>query len=718
MHHTHPVPPLSVLEAANSDLASLINRLDLEATPDSKASRPVSFAITDPPASTRFILGESENPAPGGVDDSPLKKMTGSRASITSLRPYSFTKSGSRGKSSREVATLRGIGSASNISNIIVGHAVVPPIPPIPPLLGQPIMSRAKFMPSEDEGQAREPSKTTKAGVKSGFPMLRRQGRFDKDVDVGSPLVEEDSIQLQHRRLGETRARVDANANAPPAASAAAGAPRIRTSSSDLMARAAPFMRTPSVSSTFGSSLVFRNKSAHAHTSSPRDAVASSSRTSGTSRSGPTRYALPSLSTASTSPRSVITAGTDTPTPSPRVERGCEVKGHTKRGSSLVPFVKTVVQTIEAREAFEMEQQQRLEDKLKRRSRTSTSDGSTPRTATRKEGLDADARRELGFKGTMGVTDDDIAQPLNEEDSDSDIPDELQVILSQSGDTRTSNCPLDAVDDTLSFIPPKSVSSSKLPLPPSPGLPPAVPLPTPSTTPSVIYSPSLAPSPPAPTFLAFLDPSPSPEPTPDLAPPITTEVPTLTLRPVSEDGANEADIDEPYYCASPGSEDDTKQSFDFTGELKRLTESGGAHRHSFVEQLENAFKTPSRLSEEALRFELGGFSSAGIVGPHTKREEGARAGDDERNEEPNISMMVESLTESLNLLRPQTSVTSKPSYGRLDTAFKFGGKNRSKSDDSKVFHSLFIFIFLLPLMASLVGQQCSTGITWRCGAEY
>jgi hypothetical protein len=52
----------SVLEAANSDLASLINRLDLEATPDSKASRPMSFAITDPTTSSRMILGDPRSP--------------------------------------------------------------------------------------------------------------------------------------------------------------------------------------------------------------------------------------------------------------------------------------------------------------------------------------------------------------------------------------------------------------------------------------------------------------------------------------------------------------------------------------------------------------------------------------------------------------------------------------------------------------------------------
>ena len=688
---------LSVLEAANSDLASLINRLDLEATPDSKASHPMSSAITDPTASTRLTLGDPDSPARGGVDDSPLKKAGArARASVTSLRPYSSAQSGSRGKSSGNNVTLREIGSSNKV---IVSRAA---IPPVPPLLGRPIMPWADLLPKEkDEARAREPSKNTGAEVKSTFPALRRQGRFKMDVNVISPVMEQDSVQplrppkYQHQHIGEA----SANGGAPPAA---ARAPRIRTSSSELRARAAPFMRTSSVSSTFGSSLVTLNKTTHTHTPSSHNAATPSSHTFGSSRPGPTRYALPSVGFGSSSPRSVTTAGNDTPTPSPRPQRGVEAKGHVRQGSSLVPFVKRVVQSIEAKEALEIEQQQRSEVRLKKRSVSAAATGNTVATADGpSEGLDAEARRELGFKGTMGVAEDDTAEPFNEEDGESDIPDELQIILSQSDDTRTSrigNLPADAVDDTLSLIPSANVNHRKsvlsTTLPPSPGLPPAAPLPTPSSTPSVIHSPSLEPSPLAPTFLPFLEPSPSPSTSLDVALPITAEAPILTARPVSEDGANEADIDEPYH-ASSGSEDDTKQSFDFTGELQRLNESGGAHRRSFVEQLENAFKTPSKMGTEALGFELDGFLSV-VVGPPAKREHGVRKKGDERDEAPDISMMVESLNESLNLLRPPAPVTSKPSYGRLDTAFKFGGKVHPQSDiDDKVsiMHLFILFLF-------------------------
>ncbi|KAF5312056.1 hypothetical protein D9619_003769 [Psilocybe cf. subviscida] len=52
------------------------------------------------------------------------------------------------------------------------------------------------------------------------------------------------------------------------------------------------------------------------------------------------------------------------------------------------------------------------------------------------------------------------------------------------------------------------------------------------------------------------------------------------------------------YESSPGrssADDDTKKSFDFTGELRLLNESGGSDRRSFVEQLENAFRTPAKV---------------------------------------------------------------------------------------------------------------------------
>ena len=68
-----------------------------------------------------------------------------------------------------------------------------------------------------------------------------------------------------------------------------------------------------------------------------------------------------------------------------------------------------------------------------------------------------------------------------------------------------------------------------------------------------------------------------------------------------DEDANQADIDD----GGNGSSDDdtTSKSFDFTGELQRLNESGASDRRSFVEQLENAFRTPAPVD---LAFELDG----------------------------------------------------------------------------------------------------------------
>jgi hypothetical protein len=89
--------------------------------------------------------------------------------------------------------------------------------------------------------------------------------------------------------------------------------------------------------------------------------------------------------------------------------------------------------------------------------------------------LAREAKRVLGMGGTMGGSDASgyEAQELDASDPDSDIPDELQVILASGGHS--------PVDDTLSFRPPP-VHDGPLP---SPGLPPHAPLPVPDLAISV-----------------------------------------------------------------------------------------------------------------------------------------------------------------------------------------------------------------------------------------
>jgi hypothetical protein len=75
-----------------------------------------------------------------------------------------------------------------------------------------------------------------------------------------------------------------------------------------------------------------------------------------------------------------------------------------------------------------------------------------------------------------------------------------------------------------------------------------------------------------------------------------------------DDEQNEYDIDESTHT----SDEDTKKSFDFTGELKKLNESGASDRRSFVEQLENAFQTPAKVD---LCYDFGGHVRAVDIPP-------------------------------------------------------------------------------------------------------
>ncbi|KAF8438822.1 hypothetical protein L210DRAFT_1005447, partial [Boletus edulis BED1] len=128
-------------------------------------------------------------------------------------------------------------------------------------------------------------------------------------------------------------------------------------------------------------------------------------------------------------------------------------------------------------------------------------------------------------------------------DPNSDIPNELQVILlnlDQEGEDTISL-------DRRSVCPPL----------PSPGLPPEMPLP-------VLDTASMRSS--------------------------LAELPVFHATVIDED-EHHADVEE----AGTLSEDDTKRLFNFTGELQKLNESGASNRRSFIEQLENVFRTPAKI---------------------------------------------------------------------------------------------------------------------------
>lgn len=264
-----------------------------------------------------------------------------------------------------------------------------------------------------------------------------------------------------------------------------------------------------------------------------------------------------------------------------------------------------------------------------------------------------EARRNLGLTGTMGGSVGSVAeQEFDASDPDSDIPDELQVILSNSDQE---------LDDTLSFNP-------NMPLP-SPGLPPEMPLPVPgSETVSQDGVPEF------PVFRATL---------------------------IDEDD-RQADIEEAGALSS--SEEDTKKSFDFTGEINKLNESGASHRRSFVEQLECAFRTPAKID---LRYDFGNFFQSDVppVPKNSLQDELSRAGqstfslpDDYESREllpadfpadvnaeasllPGTDSFASTASDDdlLNIIAPQmlrkpSSMGSRTSDGELNRDFKFGGK--------------------------------------------
>ncbi|KAG5732016.1 hypothetical protein E4T56_gene18279 [Termitomyces sp. T112] len=141
-------------------------------------------------------------------------------------------------------------------------------------------------------------------------------------------------------------------------------------------------------------------------------------------------------------------------------------------------------------------------------------------------------RKVLGMSATMGTEDVE----LDVSDPDSDIPDELQVILNGGGE-----------GDTMSyrFEGEQGVSAPMDILESGPVL-------------------------------------------------STLAIPTFRMELIDNEihPMHAADVDAMSFDEDC---DNTKKSFDFTAEIRKLNESGASDRHSFVEQLENAFRTPAKV---------------------------------------------------------------------------------------------------------------------------
>ncbi|PPQ74616.1 hypothetical protein CVT24_004162 [Panaeolus cyanescens] len=187
--------------------------------------------------------------------------------------------------------------------------------------------------------------------------------------------------------------------------------------------------------------------------------------------------------------------------------------------------------------------------------------------------LNTSARRALGMSGTLGggsngsVYHSDGPVELNEDDEDSDVPEELKFILRGERREKVRASMAETVDFEKEEELDDHTDSNELEI---------------GRREIDALTSGLSSPPPdllLPNFRFTLNASPS----------------------------HEIDL-----CSSPASsitDEDTKKSFDFTGELKKLNESGASDRRSFVEQLENAFRTPAKVD---LRCGFGGDMSLEI----------------------------------------------------------------------------------------------------------
>ncbi|KAF9482957.1 hypothetical protein BDN70DRAFT_892146 [Pholiota conissans] len=191
-----------------------------------------------------------------------------------------------------------------------------------------------------------------------------------------------------------------------------------------------------------------------------------------------------------------------------------------------------------------------------RGSRTSTKRGSVESRAP----IGREARRVLGMSGTMGGSDVSMynGPEPDASDPDSDVPDELRYILRAGSalDNRASVYGEDMdedYDDALNHLHHHGGQEDEE-----------------DHTMDIERSQS--------TF--------------DDGPP-SIPLPVFRAALITDDDEHRGVSESPISLTSD--ENNTKASFDWTGELHALNSSGASDRRSFVEQLEHAFKTPAKV---------------------------------------------------------------------------------------------------------------------------
>ena len=184
-------------------------------------------------------------------------------------------------------------------------------------------------------------------------------------------------------------------------------------------------------------------------------------------------------------------------------------------------------------------------------------------------------------------------------------------------------------------------------------------------------------------------------------PPTLTEISTSSTEPVPVFCAQVSHAD----CASGDSDvtsdEDTKESPDFTGEIRMLNESGAPDRRSFVEQLENAFGTPARVDlrysfpEHAVDIPPVPSLPVGVQDPPAATTDLSTTTDDFSTDDTGVSesrnaiysdgeehrrrLSLPAESPSVDVVRERpgnplaSSRNSRPSDGQLNRSFKFGG---------------------------------------------
>ena len=150
---------ISILNAATSNLASLINRLDLQATPDASAYTPGSrYASRDPTGAYGTPAKREE------LNKSPSKKSPRKSPIISSLRPYSRVRD-----STATGESTSNYGPVFSLPDRAVQLEIAPTIPELSNTDGdsEPVFTRGPIAPLPPAANVLKPSGRSRPNLRS-----------------------------------------------------------------------------------------------------------------------------------------------------------------------------------------------------------------------------------------------------------------------------------------------------------------------------------------------------------------------------------------------------------------------------------------------------------------------------------------------------------------------------------------------------------------------